>query len=53
VSGHPCDSETELAINLLAGKKFGNLVAEGGFYIGSLDEIDNTMMLGGTVGMTF
>jgi hypothetical protein len=51
--GSASDSETELALNLLAGKKFGKLVAEGGLYIGSLDEVDDSLMLGGTIGMTF
>lgn len=51
--GDASDSETELALNLLAGKKFGSLVAEGGLYIGSLDEVDDTLMIGGTIGKTF
>jgi hypothetical protein len=51
--GSASDSETELALNLLVGKRFGNLVAEGGLYIGSLDEADDSLMAGGTIGMTF
>jgi hypothetical protein len=44
---------SELALNLLAGKKFGTLVVEGGLYIGSVDEMDDTLMVGGTIGKTF
>jgi hypothetical protein len=51
--GDASDSESELALNLLAGKKFGTLVAEGGLYIGSVDEMDDTLMVGGTIGKTF
>ncbi len=50
--GDQSDSETETGANLLAGAKMGNLMLEGGLYIGSFDESESKM-LGATVGTTF
>lgn len=47
------DSNTEIALNLLGGFRQGNLIAEGGIYVASLDEAGDSLMFGGTVGTTF
>ncbi len=51
--GSASDSETEIAVNLLGGIRQGKLIAEGGLYVGALDDVGDSMMIGGTVGMSF
>lgn len=52
-AGSGSNSETEIALNLLGGIRQGKLIAEGGLYVGSLDDAGDSMMIGGTVGMSF
>ncbi len=51
--GSGSNSESEIALNLLGGIRQGKLIAEGGLYVGSLDNAGDSMMIGGTVGMSF
>lgn len=51
--GTVSDSNTEMALNLLGGFRQGNLVVEGGLYIGSLDDSGESQMIGGTLGTSF
>ena len=44
--------DTSFEVYLLAGFKQGKLMAEGGLYVGSLDESE-TKVIGATVGTTF